>query len=229
MTNYVIYKRLSRDSKTKENLGLEAQQTSINSFLKTRDDYEILDTFTEVESGTRKGNNRPELKKALEMCKSRKATLVISTLSRLSRNVHFISGLMESNVDFIAIDMPVWNKTMLYVAAAFAEQEADFISQRTKAGLAEAKKKGKILGTPGNLQEIHRLKGNLIANAEKQVRAQNFAYMTAPRLQIMRKGGSTLMEIAEHMNSLKTAMPSGKTGNWNATTVRNCLKTAHYI
>jgi DNA invertase Pin-like site-specific DNA recombinase len=229
MQNYVIYKRLSRDSKTKENLGLDAQQSAISNFLKSKHDYTIVETFTEVESGTRKGNNRPELKKALAACANTKSTLIISTLSRLSRNVHFISGLIEANVDFIAIDMPVWNKTMLFVAAAFAEQEADFISQRTKAGLAEAKKRGKILGNPQNLKEVHRLKGNMIANANKTTKAQNFAYMTAPRLQLLRKQGQTLTQIAEQMNALNTQMPSGKQGKWNATTVRNCLKTAHYL
>lgn len=103
--------------------------------------------FTEVESGKKK--NRPELIAALWQCKKQKATLVIAKLDRLARNVHFVSGLMESGVDFIACDNPHANRLMVHMLAAFAEHERDLISQRTKEGLAAAKARGVKLGVTG--------------------------------------------------------------------------------
>ena len=92
---------------------------------------------TEVESGKR--SDRPELEKALKACRKHKAKLVIAKLDRLSRNVHFISGLMERKVDFVACDMPSANAFMINVYAAVAQEERRMISDRTKAGLAAAK------------------------------------------------------------------------------------------
>ena len=102
--------------------------------------------FTEVESGKR--SDRPELEKALTACRKHKAKLVIAKLDRLSRNVHFISGLMERKVDFVACDMPSANAFMINVYAAVAQEERRMISDRTKAGLAAAKARGVKLGGP---------------------------------------------------------------------------------
>ena len=93
--------------------------------------------FTEVKSGRKSA--RPELAKALALCKKRKATLVIARLDRLARNVHFISGLMETKVEFVACDMPEATPFMLHMLAAVAQEEARAISARTKAALAAAK------------------------------------------------------------------------------------------
>jgi hypothetical protein len=76
--------------------------------------------------------------------------LVIAKLDRLSRNVHFISGLMERKVDFVACDMPSATPFMLHVYAAVAEEERRMIAKRTKDGLAAAKARGVVLATPGS-------------------------------------------------------------------------------
>jgi len=55
--------------------------------------------------------DRPQLAAALALAKKQKATLVIAKLDRLARNVHFISGLLESNVQFVAADMPEADRT----------------------------------------------------------------------------------------------------------------------
>jgi DNA invertase Pin-like site-specific DNA recombinase len=66
----------------------------------------MLGEFTEVETG--KGGNVlatcPQLRAALETCRKQKATLVITKLDRSARNVHFVSGLMESGAEFVAVD-----------------------------------------------------------------------------------------------------------------------------
>src|SRR5664279_914820 len=100
--------------------------------------------FTEVESG--KKSDRPELIKALALCRVHKATLVIAKLDRLARNVAFISNLMESKTEFVAVDFPQANRLTIHVLAAVAEYEALAISTRTKAALAVAKANGKQLG-----------------------------------------------------------------------------------
>ncbi len=97
--------------------------------------WKLVAELTEVESGKR--SDRPELEKALTACRKHKAKLVIAKLDRLSRNVHFISGLMERKVDFVACDMPSANAFMINVYAAVAQEERRMISERTKAGLAQ--------------------------------------------------------------------------------------------
>ena len=84
---------------------------------------ELIDAeFTEIESGRKK--DRPELNKALELCKEHDATLLIAKLDRLARNVHFISALRDAKVKFVAVDMPEANDTIITILSAFAEAEA---------------------------------------------------------------------------------------------------------
>ena len=110
-----------------------------------------MDEFTEVESGKR--NDRPELEKALAACKRQKAKLVIAKLDRLGRNLAFIAALMESGVEFVAVDNPHANKLTVHILAAVAQHEREMISERTTAALAAAKRRGQRLGNP-NLTEV---------------------------------------------------------------------------
>jgi DNA invertase Pin-like site-specific DNA recombinase len=103
--------------------------------------------FIEIESGKR--NDRPQLAAAIAAAKKAKAALIIAKLDRLARNVHFVSGLMESGVDFVAADNPHANKLLVHLLAAFAEHEREQISQRTKNALAAAKARGIRLGRNG--------------------------------------------------------------------------------
>jgi DNA invertase Pin-like site-specific DNA recombinase len=99
----------------------------------------ILAEYTEVESA-KSHKNRPQLLAAMAEAKKRNATLLIAKLDRLARNVHFVSGLMESGVDFVAADMPEAIPLTLHIFAAMAEHEHRMISQRTKAGMDAAKR-----------------------------------------------------------------------------------------
>ena len=100
----------------------------------------------EVESG--KHSDQPELAKALAACRRHRAKLVIAKLDRLSRNLAFIAALMDSGVEFIAVDNPHANKLMVHILAAVAQHEREQISQRTKDALAAAKARGTRLGNP---------------------------------------------------------------------------------
>lgn len=128
---YVAYFRVSTQRQGQSGLGLEGQQAAVAAFC------EPLESFTEVESGKR--SDRPELARAIAACKRLGATLVIAKLDRLARNVHFVSGLMESGVEFIACDNPNANRLTVHILAAVAEDEARRISERTKAALAAAR------------------------------------------------------------------------------------------
>jgi DNA invertase Pin-like site-specific DNA recombinase len=141
--NFVAYYRVSTDKQGASGLGLEAQQAAVQAYL-NGGTWKLVAEFTEIESGKR--SDRPKLAEALVACKRRRATLVIAKLDRLARKVHFISGLMESGVDFVCADCPNDDRFMLHIRAAIAEDEARKISQRTKAALQAAKTRGIRLG-----------------------------------------------------------------------------------
>src|SRR3954452_21581508 len=144
MTQYVAYFRVSTDKQGIKGLGMEAQREAVSRFMTGKG--ELAAQFIEVESGRK--DNRPQLQHALAECRKRHAVLVIAKLDRLARNVHFISGLMNSDVEFIAVDMPSANRLTIHILAAVAEHEREMISQRTKAALKAARARGTKLGNP---------------------------------------------------------------------------------
>jgi DNA invertase Pin-like site-specific DNA recombinase len=129
---FVAYYRVSTDRQGKSGLGLDAQREAVARHLAVVGG-ELQAEFVEVESGKR--NDRPQLASAIGAAKKAKATLIIAKLDRLARNVHFITGLLESGVDFVAADNPHANKLMVHMLAAFAEHEREQISLRTKDAL----------------------------------------------------------------------------------------------
>src|SRR5439155_23680324 len=105
-----------------------------------------------VESGKHK--DRPELDKAIALCRKTKAKLLIAKLDRLSRNAAFLLNLRDSGVDFVAVDMPHADKFTVGIMALVAEKERDMISQRTKDSLAAARRRGIKLGNPRPAQAL---------------------------------------------------------------------------
>ncbi len=186
----ITYYRVSTDRQGKSGLGLEAQQDSVKRFIS--DKYNVLNSYIEIESG--KNNHRPELHKAVEECKKNKAVLIIAKLDRLSRNVAFISSLMDAGIEFIAVDNPQANKLMIHILAAFAEHEREQISIRTKDALKAAKQRGVKLGNP-----------QIAAN--NQAKAQERALKYKERIQEMRANGLSYNKIAKelgiHRNQLQ--------------------------
>ena len=136
---FVAYYRVSTQRQGRSGLGLEAQQTLVRDFL-NGGDWRLVAEVTEVEIGKR--NDRPKLAEALKLCRLHGAVLVIAKLDRLARNVAFISNLMESGVEFHAVDFPHANRLTVHILAAVAEHEAKMISERTKAALAAANRRG---------------------------------------------------------------------------------------
>jgi DNA invertase Pin-like site-specific DNA recombinase len=142
---YVTYYRVSTDKQGKSRLGLASQKHSVEQYIANHKG-KLLDTFTEVESG--KKGDRPKLDKAIRRCLLAGATLVIAKLDRLSRDIAFIANLQKSKVEFVCVDMPEANTLTIGMMAILAQYERELISERAKAGLAAAKRRGVKLGNP---------------------------------------------------------------------------------
>ena len=210
MKPFIAYYRVSTDKQGKSGLGLDAQRQSVIDFVHDRG--ELIAEYTEVES-TR--HQRPELQAALELCRRQKATLLIARLDRLARNVAFISNLMESRVDFMAVDMPEANRLTIHILAAVAEHEREMISKRTKDALKAAKARGVKLGNPTPLPASQQGIKSI------QERKHRFHATVKPLIMELRDQGYTFSAIADVLNERHIPTPRG--GLWYATSVRNVL------
>ena len=150
MRDAVAYTRVSTSSQARSGLGLEAQVAAIALFAE-REGFRIVERFVEVETG--KGadalDRRPKLAAALKAARKvdKNCPVIVAKLDRLSRDVHFISGLMQHKTPFIVAELgPDVDPFMLHIYASLAEKERRLISERTKAGLAAAKRRGQTLG-----------------------------------------------------------------------------------
>jgi DNA invertase Pin-like site-specific DNA recombinase len=219
---FIAYYRVSTKKQGQSGLGLEAQKDAVADYL-NGGRWKLVAEFIEVESG--KKADRPELAKALAMCRLRGATLVVAKLDRLARNVHFLSGLMESKVEFVAADMPQANTLTIHVLAAVAEAEAKAISARTKAALKAAKARGVVLG--GNSENVLRAhkKGNRASIKARRALAQERAADLMPIIEAVRAdGASSLREIASALT--ERGIPAPRGGEWSAVQVQRVLKAA---
>ncbi len=144
VNRFVAYYRVSTDKQGRSGLGLEAQRAAVEVHVASARGA-VAAEFVEVESGRKR--DRPQLAAALAAARARRSVLVITKLDRLARNVHFVSGLMESGVEFVVADMPKVNRVTVHILAAVAEEETRMISVRTKAALAVAKARGSATPT----------------------------------------------------------------------------------
>lgn len=215
---YVIYKRVSTKDQGKSGLGLLAQERDIRFFLDQQTEPEVIGTFTEIASGM--DCTRPVLKEAIDLAKKDQAVLLVSKLDRLSRKVSFLAGLMDhKKLAFKVAGMPEADKFQLHIYAALAEQERDFISQRTKAALREAKAKGKRLGNPSKKAFKQARTKSLRRRKEN---ADQFALNIVPVIQSIRKAGiGSLRGIAEALNA--RGILTSRDNQWGAVQVQRVL------
>jgi DNA invertase Pin-like site-specific DNA recombinase len=211
---FVAYYRVSTTGQGVSGLGLEAQREAVERYL-NGGSWSLIEAFTEIETG--KGANaldrRPQLKAALAYARKHKATLVIAKLDRLARNVHFVSGLLETGVDFVAADRPDADRFTLHLEAALAEREARVISERTKAALAAAKRRGVVLGA----------NGRTLAVRNRAEAVERVAPM-AGRLTALRGEGLSLRRIASTLNAEGVSPPGASGGIWHPATVQRALE-----
>jgi DNA invertase Pin-like site-specific DNA recombinase len=213
--SYVAYYRVSTQKQGLSGLGLEAQEYAVLNHIKNTNS-ELMAAFTEIETG--KGANalekRPQLRKAIELCRKQGACLIIAKLDRLARNVHFVSGLIETGCDFIAADMPHANKVMIQMHAVMSEWERDQISARTKAALAAAKSRGVTLGASG----ASNLKRNIV---ERKSAANAFAVRLAGVINGFNSLGLTQRAMVGQLNQL--GITASKGGKWSLSQLQRVI------
>ena len=205
----VAYYRVSTDRQGRSGLGLKAQQAAVRGYLGP---LTPIAEFTEIETGKR--NDRPELKEALAVCRKRKAKLVIAKLDRLSRNLAFIATLMDSGVEFVAVDNPHATRLTLHILAAVAEHEREMIADRTKAALQAAKARGIRLG---------RNAADRLAPAYRAAAVER-ARELAPLLVELKGAGMSARRIAVELTARGIPTPNG--AKWHGQTVRRMIDRA---
>lgn len=230
---FVAYYRVSTAEQGASGLGLDAQKDAVRRYL-NGGSWDLIAEFTEVESGKR--SDRPVLAQAMKRCRLTGATLLIAKLDRLSRNVHFLSGLMEQGVDFIACDLPKANKLTVHIMVAVAEQEREAISARTKAAMAAIKarldanekyvsrRSGKVITRLGNPKGLSVSKPEL-GPAAVRAKARAFAASVIPTIrEIQTDGSPSLATIAARLNALHVQSAAGKP--WTPMGVKRVLDRA---
>jgi DNA invertase Pin-like site-specific DNA recombinase len=217
---FVSYLRVSTQRQGRSGLGLEAQREAVTAYL-NGGNWALVQEVVEVESGKR--NDRPELAKALAMCRIHRAVLLVAKLDRLARNVAFISALMESGVEFSAVDFPQANRLTVHVLAAVAEHEATMISERTRAALAAAKARGtKLGGLRWQVGTVAR-QGSAASAAVRRARASDRKADLLPVVRsIWESGAVTLRQVAAALN--RQGVPAIRGGVWSAAQVRRVLR-----
>lgn len=217
---FVAYYRVSTKAQGASGLGLDAQRSSVRAYL-NGGAWTLVDEFTEVESGKRA--DRIELGKAIARCRREGATLVIAKLDRLSRDLAFIANLMESGIEFVAVDNPTANKLTVHILAAVAQAEREAISARTKAALAEAKNRGVKLGTDGQfLTDEGRRKGAARSAKAQRTTAMKAYDDLAETVRSMHEAGASLRAIANKLNEDGYRTREG--AEFKAPTIQRILK-----
>jgi DNA invertase Pin-like site-specific DNA recombinase len=218
MSPAIAYYRVSTQQQGRSGLGVEAQRAAVARFAEA-EGIEIATHYIEVETG--KGadalDRRPKLVAALSQARRTKCPVIVAKLDRLSRDVHFISGLMAHKVPFIVAELGAdADPFMLHLYAALAEKERALISQRTRAALAAKKAQGVKLGNPRAADAAVKGRAAQVASAD------HFAANVLPIIASIRASGiSTHTAIAEALNN--RGIRTARGGAWHATTVRRLL------
>ena len=177
----------------------------------------MVGVFREVESGAKTDQERPALSEALAVAKKSKATLIVAKLDRLSRNAEFLLRLQNSNVSFVCCDCPNVDKFTVGILALVAQRERELISERTKAALHAAKRRGIILGTRNPALQVKRMNDG--CQSAKELFVKDIQPIIS---EIQRSGIETFQGIADCLNRRGIKSRSG--GIWHPSTVRRvCL------
>lgn len=220
MCKVVAYYRVSTARQGRSGLGLEAQRRAVETLCEARA-WEIIDSFTEVESGAK--SDREELTAALHKARVTGATLVVAKLDRLSRSAVHTLTIRDSGVRVVSADEPDATDLLIGIRATINQEERDLISQRTREALAAAKARGVKLGNPNGAAALRRAgKGNAASLKAIKRNANRAAREMAPVVAELRsQGASSLGQLATALNQGGYQTPRG--GRWHPSSVRNLL------
>lgn len=201
-----------RVSTKKQVRALALQQAAVARFAAT-EGLQIVAEYSEVKTAKGSLARRPILAAALRHAQKSGAVICVAQLDRLSRDVHFISGLMTRRVRFVVAGLGINpDPHLLHIHAAVAEQERRQISERTRAGLQAAKERGTRLGNP-NIGYINQTAASQRATELRSV------------FQSLR--GLTLRAAADELNRRKVATPRGL--RWSPMTVKRVRQRLEQI
>jgi DNA invertase Pin-like site-specific DNA recombinase len=215
----ITYLRVSSSQQGRSGLGIEAQRETLRLFAQA-EGFEVAREFVEVETG--KGadalDRRPQLRAALAAARKQRAHVAVAKLDRLSRDVHFISGLMAHKVPFLVAELgPDVDPFVLHLFAALAEKERALISTRARQALAAAKARGVLLGSPRLTQ------ARMVAAGALKAAADAHAANVLPVIHhAQQAGATTLRQIADALNA--RGIPTARGGHWHASSVKNVLE-----
>lgn len=202
MSFAIGYFRVSTDKQGASGLGLAAQREAVARFCAVNG-LTMINSFQDIESG--RLDERDGLTAAIALSKKTGATIVVAKLDRISRDVHFVSGLIKSGVQFCDTETGIQdNPFMTLVRSCFAQEEARLIGVRTKEALRQAKLKGVKLGTDNPVVRQAVIASNLRRGAKSLER------LTPPFMYVWEQGARKGREIAEALNALEVRSPSGK-------------------
>lgn len=221
----IAYIRVSTAEQGKSGLGLDAQRAAIKAFAEAHG-FNVVTERCDIMSG--KGSDaldrRPMLVEALALAEKGRCAVLVAKLDRLSRNVHFISGLMERKVPFYCVDLGRHaDPFSLHIYAALAEKERNMIAERTRAALQGKKAAGMALGCNAHKTAEGSARFHMAGVAAKQEAADAFARSIAPHIARIKKAtpAATYRALAGVLNEWGVATARGKA--WEATSVRNLM------
>ena len=201
---YVAYYRVSTVQQGQFGFSIEAQRAAVQDYVAANPGFVVAE-FSEVMSGRK--DSRPELAKALSMCRIARAVLVIARLDRLSRNVEMISRLMESRLEFVAVDFPHANRFTIHILAAVAEYESHLSSERMKEIIAARKHGAKIGHFAGGLPRSFPPGCQEASALMRQARSEARARDLAPLVWKAIAEGKSMSVIAHEFNESGVAPP----------------------
>jgi DNA invertase Pin-like site-specific DNA recombinase len=219
MKEFIAYRRVTVSEQRRPAVRLEAQAAAILLFVQARNGV-LLRDFVEREAG--RGSDvperRPQLQEAIALAKKRNSVLVVSSLDRLSRDVGFLSGLLESGVEFAAAAMPDADAFMLQIYAGVEQRSREQIAGRISAALQAKKRAALAGGKPNPLGNTATLQPH---NKQRSESAQAFADRLAPTLNGYRSAGMTQRRMVEELNVQGIQTAQG--GRWSLMQLQRVL------
>ncbi len=220
---YVSWRRVSTQKQGKSGLGLEAQQSIINFFVKEAKGELIADYF---ETYTGKNlHGCVQLQKAMECAKKNDAILVIAKSDRFRNLAQALEAYSEMDGNIYFCDIPMAEdkatyKFMLSLAWALGEREASICSIRTRQSLQAKRDRGESVGNH-NAVITPSMRANSIASRKQDAQLNENNRKAYKIVSLLRENGKTFAEISRELNESGYKTSNGK--QWQIVQVQRLI------